>query len=707
MDPEIALKITKMLDPKSIAVIGASRNPEKIGYQVVKNLLNAGYEGKIYPVNPNADEILGLKAYPSVLDIPDDIDLAVIVVPAKIVPNVIEDCGKKGVNGLVIITSGFSEIGEEGKELEEKVVEIAKRYGMRIIGPNVVGICNTKHKVNASFAMGMPYEGEIALVSQSGALGVALIGRTWIDRVGLSKFISIGNMADLNFSDFVEYFKDDHETKVIALYIEGVKDGRRFLEVSAESSKVKPIIALKAGLSKRGASAAMSHTGSLAGSAEVYKAAFKQSGVIMAEDLTDLFVKANALALCPRMKGDNWVIITNGGGVGVLSTDAGEKYGIPLPDIPEELKNEFRKCMPEFGSPKNPVDLTGMATEKEYKEALKIALKSDFVDGIIVLYCHTAHTDPMEIAKAIKEAIDEEGGMKKPVIVSFIGGKEVYDAIDWLKENKIPAYDAPEMAVKALATIRHYTKWSERPLIKPKPPEGIDREKARKIIEKALSEGREWLFEDEAKELLASYGIRVTKMRIAKTEDEAAQYAREIGFPVVLKIVSPDVVHKSDVGGVKVDIKSEDEVRRAYNEILENVKRHVPNARIEGILVQEMAPWGTEVIIGSTRDPQFGPTVMFGLGGIFVEILKDVTFRVAPIEKEQAKEMIEEIKGYPIIAGARGRKPLDKETLADAISRVSWLVHENPEIIELDANPVFLYEKGLIVADARVRLRRS
>ncbi|HHC18855.1 MAG TPA: CoA-binding protein, partial [Euryarchaeota archaeon] len=520
-------------------------------------------------------------------------------------------------------------------------------------------------------------------------------------------FISIGNMADLNFSDFVEYLKDDNETKVITLYIEGVKDGRRFLEVSSETSKVKPIVALKAGLSQRGAAAAMSHTGSLAGSANVYKAAFKQAGIIMAEDLTDMFVKSNALALSPRMKGDNWVIITNGGGVGVLSTDAGEKYGIPLPDIPEELKNEFRKCMPEFGSPKNPVDLTGMATEKEYKEALKIALESDYIDGIVVLYCHTAHTDPLEIAKAVKEAIDESGGMKKPVIVSFIGGKEVYQALDWLKENKIPAYDAPELAVKALATIRHYTKWTERPLIKPTPPEDIDREKARKIIEKALSEGREWLFEDEAKELLAAYGVRVTRVAVAKSEDEAVEYAKKIGFPVVLKIVSPDVVHKSDVGGVKVDIKNEEEVRKAYNEIIENVKKHVPNARIEGILIQEMAPWGTEVIVGSTRDPQFGPTIMFGLGGIFVEILKDVTFRVAPIGADEAKEMVKEIRGYPIIAGARGHEPLDINALTDAIVRISWLVYENPEIAELDANPIFLYKEGLMIADARVRVKRQ
>ena len=707
MEPETVMKITSILNPKSIAVIGASHNPEKIGHQVLKNIVKAGYEGKIYPINPKGGEILGLKAYKSVLEVPDEIDLAVIVVPAKIVPQVVEESGQKGVKGLVIITSGFSEVGEEGRKLEEQVLEIARKYGMRIVGPNVVGVCNTKHKINASFAMGMPYEGEIALISQSGALGVALIGRTWIDRVGLSKFISIGNMADLNFSDFVEYLKDDDETKVIALYIEGVKDGRRFIEVSSETSKVKPVVALKAGLSQRGAAAAMSHTGSLAGSANVYKAAFKQAGVIMAEDLTDMFVKANALALCPKMQGDNWVIITNGGGVGVLSTDAGEKYGIPLPDIPEELKNKFRKCMPEFGSPKNPVDLTGMATEKEYKEAIKVALESEYVHGMVVLYCHTAHTDPMEIAKAIKEAIDESGGMKKPVVVSFIGGKEVYQALDWLKENKIPAYDAPELAVKALATIRHYTKWTERPLIKPTPPEGIDREKARKIIEKVLSEGREWLFEDEAKELLAAYGVRVTRVAMAKTEDEAVEYAKKIGFPVVLKIVSPDVVHKSDVGGVKVNIKNEEEVRKAYNEILENVKKHVPGARIEGILVQEMAPWGTEVIVGSTRDPQFGPTVMFGLGGIFVEILKDVTFRVAPIGTDEAKEMVKEIRGYPIIAGARGREPLDIDALTEAIVRISWLVYENPEIQELDANPIFLYRKGLMVADARIRVKRQ
>ncbi len=686
--------------PKSIAIVGASRDPKAIGHQCVKNLLESGYEGKIYPVNPKADEIRGLKCYHSVLDIPDEIDIALIVVPAKYVPSAAEDCGKKGAKGLVVIASGFSEVGR--KDLEDQVVEIARKYGMRILGPNVVGIMNNPLKANASFGPYLPYPGNAALISQSGALLIAMDARTWSDKVGISHMISIGNMADLNFGDLIEYFNEDSDTNVISLYMEGVKDGRKFLENSKKSKK--PIIALKAGVSQRGAAAAASHTGSLAGSTKIYDAAFKQGHVVRAENLDALFDGTMALALQPPMKGDNLVIITNGGGVGVLATDAAEKYGIPIKDAPEDLKELMRKHMPEFGSPKNPVDLTGMADAQQYYGSIRDALKHDWVDGVVVLFCETSFTNPLEISENIKKAIDE-AGVNKPVIVNYTGGEKSIKAGEWLIEHGIPYYKSPDAAVRAMGMLRTYGRYLEKTNAEFK-PYTVNREKAEEIIKNVLSSGRKLLTEPEAKQVFAAYGLPVPKGKMAKTEDEAVNIAHEVEYPVVMKIVSPQIIHKSDAGGVKVNLNSDEEVKQAYKEIIENAKKYDPNAEIHGVYVQHMEPWGTETIIGSVYDPQFGPTVMFGLGGIFVEILKDVTFRIAPFSEEESKEMISEIKGYKVLQGARGEKPKDVKAIAEAISRLSQLVWELRDYIkEVDANPVMVYENGLKVVDARIILK--
>ena len=686
--------------PKSIAIVGASRDPKAIGYQCVQNLIDSGYKGKIYPVNPKADEIAGLKCYHSVLDIPDDIDIALIVVPAKIVPAVTEECGKKGVKGLVIIASGFSEMGRG--DLEKKVVDIARKYGMRILGPNVVGILNNPLKANASFAAYLPYPGKAAMISQSGALLVAMDARTWVDHVGLSHMISIGNMADLNFGDLISYFNEDKDTNVISLYIEGVKDGRKFLESCKRANK--PIVALKAGISKRGASAAASHTGSLAGSTKIYEAAFKQGHVVQAENLDALFDETMALALQPPMRGDNLLIITNGGGVGVLATDAAEKYGIPLKNAPDDLKLKMYKHMPEFGNPRNPVDLTGMADRKEYEDSIKDALKDKWVDGLVILFCETSFTDPQNIAEGIHKAI-KESGENKPVAVSFIGGERSVKAGQWLIEQGIPYYNSPHSAVRAISALRTYGEFLERKGRK-FVPHKVDRDKVEAILGKAKACGRTILPEPEAKEVFAAYGLLVTRGKMAKSEDDAVIIAKSIGYPVVLKIVSPQIIHKSDAGGVKVNLKNEDEVRDAYREIIENAHRYDPRAEILGVYVQEMAPWGTETIIGSTYDVQFGPVIMFGLGGIFVEILKDVTFRIAPVGRDEAMDMLKEIKGYGILKGARGEKPRDIEAIADAISRLSQLVWDfRDRIKEVDANPVIVYEHGLKIVDARIILK--
>ncbi len=692
--------LNPIFKPKSIAIVGASRDPKAIGHQCVKNLIDSKYEGKIYPINPKADEVAGLKCYHSIMEVPDEVDIALIVVPAKYVPAVAEDCGKKGVKGLVIIASGFSEVGR--KDLEDQVLEIAKKYDMRILGPNVVGIMNNPLKANASFGPYLPYPGKAALISQSGALLIAMDARTWADKVGISHMISIGNMADLNFGDLIEYFNEDPDTNVISLYMEGVKDGRKFLENSKASKK--PIIALKAGVSQRGAAAAASHTGSLAGSTKIYDAAFKQGHVVRAENLDALFDETMALALQPPMKGDNLLIITNGGGVGVLATDAAEKYEIPIKDAPDDLKLLMMKHMPEFGNPRNPVDLTGMADESQYYGSIKDGIKHDWVDGVVVLYCETSFTEPQKIAESVYNAY-KESGVNKPIVVNFTGGERSVKAGEWLIQNGIPYYKSPDAAVRAIAALRTYGKYQEKAHSEFRPYE-VNYEMARAIIDKTIGCGRKILTEPEAKEVFAAYGLPVPKGKMAKNEEEAVKIARAVEYPVVMKIVSPQIIHKSDAGGVKVNIKSDDEVREAFRDIIENAKHYDSHADIFGVYVQHMEPWGTETIIGSTYDKQFGPTVMFGLGGIFVEILKDVTFRIAPFSEDEAMDMIKEIKGYKILKGARGEKPRDIKAIAEAISCLSQLVWDfRDRISEVDANPVMAYENGIKIVDARIILK--
>lgn len=695
-----------LLRPDKIAVVGASATPGKIGYTVVKNLLEGGYPGKIYPVNPSATEILGLKVYPAIRDIPENIDAAIITVPAKAVIPTIDELGAKGAKGMIVITSGFSEVGL--KELERELVEKANSYGIRVLGPNIVGVLSNSDKMNGSFAPFLPLEGKASLVSQSGALLIAIDAASYIRRVGFDKLISIGNMADVDFADLITWLNSDPNTSCISLYIEGFKDGRRFIEAARNANK--PIIALKAGVSAHGAAAAASHTGSLAGAAKVYGAAFQQAGVVQATDLNDLFNRTLSLSLQPPMKGDNLLVITNGGGVGVLATDAAEKSGVPLKFAPADVQAELKKHMPEFGSAKNPVDLTGMAGTEWYQASIRFAFAHPWVDGLVVLYCETAMTDPLEIAKGIKKAIVDSGVTDKPVTVSFVGGEKSEEATRWLVENGIPAYGAPDLAVNAIAALREYARMKEIVREEAMPCLAQDRERALKIINKARSEGRDSLTEIEAKEVFECYGLPVTPTRLARNEDEAVALAREIGYPVVMKIVSPDILHKSDAGGVRVNIKDDAGVREAFKVIMKNAKEYKATANIHGIAVQEMAPWGTEVILGSVNDPTFGPTMMFGLGGIFVEVLKDVTFRVAPVTSSQALRMLDEIRGAPIIAGVRGEAPRDRNALADVICQYSTMILDlADEVSESDANPVLVYEmgKGLKVVDARIILKKK
>jgi acetyltransferase len=513
-------------------------------------------------------------------------------------------------------------------------------------------------------------------------------------------------MSDVDFADLVEWLDNDDNTSCISLYIEGFKDGRKFLNAAKKAKK--PVIALKSGVSAHGAAAAASHTGSLAGAAKVYGAAFQQAGVVQATDLGNLFDLSLALSLQPAMKGDNLMVVTNGGGVGVLSADAAEKYNLPLKFAPKELQEELKKHMPPFGSAKNPADLTGMAGYDWYHDSIKAAFSHDWVDGLTVLYCETAMTNPMDIAKGIKKAIDESGVTDKPVTVSFVGGENSEKAMQWLVENQIPAYGGPDVAIHAISALREYARMKEIVNEPEEKIENVDREKALEIIKGAREDGRNALTEIEAKDVFRAYGLPVTVTKLSKTEDQAIEIANEVGYPIVMKIVSPDILHKSDAGGVKVNIKNDEACREAYQTIMANAKAYKADANIHGVAIQEMAPWGTEVILGSVNDSTFGPTMMFGLGGIFVEVLKDVTFRVAPVSTKSATRMISEIRGAPILAGVRGEAPRDQVVLAETISRyANMIVDLADEVSESDANPVLVYEegKGLKVVDARIILK--
>lgn len=696
--------IDAILSPKSIAIVGASATPGKIGYTVIKNLLESKYSGEIYPVNPKDDKIQGLKNYKSISDIPGPVDAAVIVVPAKFVSDVVDECGKKGMKGLIIITSGFSEVGD--KALEEEIVKKAHSYGMRILGPNIVGTLTNSTKLNASFAPYLPLPGKASLITQSGALLIAIDAISYTRGVGFEKLISIGNMSDVDFADLITWMDDDPETSCVSLYVEGFKDGRRFIEACKKSNK--PVIALKSGVSSHGAAAAASHTGSLAGSGKVYDAAFQQAGTLRASDLNNLFDRTLALSLQPPMKGDNMLVLTNGGGVGVLATDAAERFGLPLQFAPEDVQAQLKKHMPEYGSAKNPVDMTGMAGNEWYYETAKFSYSHKWVDGLVVLYCETAQTNPMEIAQSIHCAVKESGVTGKPVAVSFVGGERSDKAMHWLVENGIPAYNGPDLAVNAMAALREYhiLRSMVNDVVYPCNSNGAVT--AREIIKKARQDGRNALTEVESKQVFAAYDLPIAATQLAKTEEEAVEIAKKVGYPLVLKIVSPQILHKSDAGGVKVNIKDEAGVREAFKTIIANARQYKADANIHGIAIQEMAPWGTEVIIGSVNDPTFGPTVMFGLGGIFVEVLKDVTFRVAPISESQANRMFTEIRGAPILDGARGESPRDKKALSEVLCKYAAMIYDlQDEVAETDANPVLVYEngKGVKVVDARIILK--
>jgi acetyltransferase len=708
MDEKIK-KLKSALSPKSVAVIGATGREGSVGNAVFSNILFGNYKGVVYPVNPNWKSIHGVKAYPSVMDIPDEIDLAVVIVPSKVVPKVMRECGEKGVKGVVVISAGFKEIGKEGEKLELEIKGISDEYSMPLIGPNCVGIINTDADIslNATFARAMPRRGNIAFVSQSGALGVAALEYARTENIGLSKFISVGNKADINENDLLYILKDDPSTRVILLYLEDLSDHQKFIDlarlITGEIPYKKPIIAIKSGRTMEGARAALSHTGALAGSDEAYDSIFTQCGILRVETLEELFNLAVAFSTQPIPKSNRIAILTNAGGPGILATDAAVRLGLKLADFSDSTKKKLREKLPPVVTINNPLDLIGDADEKRFEVALECILEDKNVDGVVVIATPQLMTDMKAIAEAI---VKTRKKIEKPLVATLMATTtDISDALSILDEGKIPRYTFPETAARALASMCKYAWWVMRPRTGIKIFKDVKKSEVLKIIENAKSEGRKFLLEPESHAILQAYGFPVLRFKFVKDEKECIDAAQSIGYPVVLKVVSPDIIHKIDVGGVIVNIKNPEELKEAYKTVKRSVESYNPNARIIGFLVQEMAKRGKETILGMKRDPKLGPLLMFGLGGIYVEIMKDVSFRIAPIREFSAYRMIKEIRGYKILEGVRGEPPSDIDAIAECLERLSQLAMDFEELEELDINPLFVYERGANVVDARAFIK--
>ncbi len=695
--------LNKMFKPKSVAVIGASNTPGKVGYIIVDNLINDGYKGTIYPVNPKGGEILGKKAYANIKDIPEKVDLAIITIPSALANTAVKECGEVGVENMVVITAGFKEVGEEGAKLESELVALSKEYGINIIGPNSLGITDSHTPLNGSFSQMMPPTGNMAFISQSGAMMVAIIDWSVTSGIGFSKVISLGNKAGVTEIELLQYLADDDETNVIICYLESISEDEDFVKTMREAAHKKPIIILKSGSSSAGAEAASSHTGALAGSDLAFDTSFRQSGIIRVETMAELFELGLAFSKAPLPKGDNVAIVTNAGGGGVVTVDAMEKAGLKLVQFDEETTAKLKECVTEEGSAKNPIDVLGDAPVSRYKQSLEIVLSQDEVDSLIVMVCPTASADPDGIANAI---LEERKEFDKPIIVVNMGGPSFDKANDVLRENGVPTYVFPETAVKALGAMTKYAKLENRVYddVVEKVTD-IDKDAVKAIFEKVRADGRDTLLGSEACAVAEAYGISAAPIKLSTSADEAAQLAEEMEFPVVLKIASDKILHKSDIGGVKVGINSVEEAKATYDEIIANAKTAHPDIIPDGVEVQKMMDSGEEVIVGMIRDKQFGPMIAFGMGGIYVNLIEDVSFNLAKgMSSQEIDEQIESTKVSQLLEGYRGEAPCDVEEVKEAIKRVARLTLDFPEISELDINPIFVYEKGSSALDIKIKL---
>lgn len=696
--------MTNLFKPQSVALVGASKTPGKIGNAIMNNILSSGYEGALFPVNPKESDIDGIKCYPRVSEIPGAVEMAVLTVPSVKALEVARDCGEAGVKILTVITAGFKEVGKEGLDLEKKLLEICREYNMRMLGPNCVGLMDTHTPINASFASTFPSQGEIAFLSQSGAILLAILDWSKSTGLGFSKVVSLGNKADLTESDFIEDAANDPYTSVILCYIEDIVDGARFLEAAGRAVKKKPVIVLKSGVSQAGAQAASSHTGALAGSDLAYETAFERCGIIRASSMTELFDLAVAFSGAVPPRGNRVAIVTNSGGPGIIATDRVELKGLSVARFERGTIEDLRANLPSEAGIYNPVDVLGDARADRYKFALDKVLSDSNVDSVVVMMCPTAVTQPEETSRAIIEAKKEHPG--KPIFAAYLGGSSLSEGARILSSAGIPCFTFPEPAIDCIRGLTNYGIY--RSLPEPSGPQelpGIDKKAVKAIFYDVIKDRRLVLMGSEAAEVAAAYGIPAAPVIITTTPEEAVFKADRMGYPVVLKVASPKILHKTDVGGVKIGLNSAREVKEAFVEIMESVYRHLPNVMVYGVEVQKMMPRGTELIIGMTRDVQFGPLIAFGLGGIYVNLIKDVRFRLAKgISEQEIEKMLSETKAYTLLRGYRGEAPRDIASVVEVIMRTAQLVTDFPEITEMDINPLFAYQKGISALDVKITI---
>lgn len=697
--------LDKIMKPKAIAVVGASTKEHTIGSDIMKRLQEYKFNGKIFPINPKGGVIEGLQAYTSVLEVPEEIDLAIIVVNAKFVLSTIDQCHEKGIKGLCVITAGFKETGKDGAELEKQLLDKVHEYGMRCVGPNCLGVVNTDPEVrmDGCFAESLPERGHIGFVSQSGALGGGILNILKDLNLGFAQFISIGNQADVNAETALEYWENEKDVEQILLYMESIQNPANFRKLATKISKKKPILALKAGRSAAGASAASSHTGSLAGADKAANALLMQSGVIREYSLKDLFSTAKVFANCPIPQGDRVAIITNSGGPGIMATDAVCEYGMQMAKITDETKDKLRSFLPSAASVKNPIDMIASAPIEHYKQTLETVIADENVDMIMVIYLPFLGLKDIDVAKAVMEIKAEHP--EKPVIGVFMTKSEFFTALSDMDVN-MPFFMYAEEAADGFNRLNQQRLWMSRPEGKV-PCYDVDRNKAEQIMKSALMDGRAQLTTLESIDLLAAYGIRACKYGLAKNEEEVVELGNSIGYPVVMKMTSKTTSHKTDVGGVRVNIQSEEQLRAEYKDLIAKLTEKGLIDGLEGVIIQEMVKGNREMVCGIATDPQYGPMMMFGLGGVFIETMKDVTFRIAPLTDVDAEEMIKSVKAYGLLKGARGTKPAQMEQIQETLLRLSQLVNDYKFIDELDINPLLISEKtgeGIAV-DGRIKVR--
>ncbi len=699
------MSLESFFTPRSVAVIGASRQEGKVGYEILNNLIRDGFEGDIFPINPKVDEVQGLKCYPDIASIGSSVDLAIIILPAKIVPAIMKQCSAAGVKAVIIITAGFKEVGEEGLALENEVLNIARQGGMRIIGPNCLGLINTTHKLNASFGGNIPDVGVTGYLSQSGALLTAILDLAKSTGLGFSKLVSIGNKSDMDELDIVRALGNDPETKVIAGYLESIADGNDFVREAEIISQEKPILLVKSGGTGAGAAAASSHTGSLAGSEKAYECMFERAGIIRCDSIETQFDYAQAFASQPLPKGTRVAVITNAGGPGIMAADAIERQGLTFATLTDETVEKLAGFLPAAANVHNPIDVLGDALAEPYDFAIEAALADDNVDAIIVLLTPQAMTQSGATAQAMVDNARKHP--EKPVFACFMGAEKVQEGIDVLRKGKIPQFGSPEAATKTLKAMCDYVRWKQRPKRVVKLYR-VNRHKVENIIERHLRQGIREVGESESKEILEAYGFKTPKGSVATTPEQAVRIAQQIGFPVVMKIWSPDIIHKSDCGGVKLGINSPREVEDAFDLMMYRIPKKEPDADILGVLVQQMCSKGKEVILGMHRDPDFGPLMMFGMGGTMVEVLQDVAFYLAPLTHDEAKQMLKATRTFKMLQGVRGEAGVDIDSVAEGLQRLSQLVTEFPSIQEMDINPFVIGRPGStpIAVDARISVEK-